>query len=191
MKPITLSRMNILCLDLGTQLGWALGMGQSTYSGSVSFSQRKHEGDAQRWLKFRAKLTELASMAPELHAVYFEDVKRHVGTQAAHVYGGFQALLQVWCEVNHVQCVGVGVGTIKKHWCGRGNATKEEMILRAYQNGFKVVDDNQADALAILSLARELEYCTTHKPVTVEEVLSIDADLQRKKATAIETAFDR
>ena len=51
----------------------------------------------------------------------------------------------------------VGVGTVKKHWTGRGNAKKHEMIEVARTKGFHPVDDNHADALAILSYARHHE----------------------------------
>ena len=52
---------------------------------------------------------------------------------------------------------GVGVGTVKKAWTGKGNAKKAEMIAAARQRGIKVVDDNEADAVAILSLALQQE----------------------------------
>jgi Holliday junction resolvasome RuvABC endonuclease subunit len=57
------------------------------------------------------------------------------------------------CEELGVKCTGVPVGTIKKFATGRGNASKEEMIAAAKSRGFEPVDDNEADALAILFLA--------------------------------------
>lgn len=152
--------MNILAIDLGTQMGWALGMRDGNVrSGSQSFAAKTHDGPGQRWLKFRAFLTELGRSAGELNAVYYEDVRRHGPSQviAAHIYGGFLAHLQYWCALNNIPCNPVGVGQIKKHWTGSGVAKKDQMIAAAEAKGFQVEDDNHADALAILSLARHME----------------------------------
>jgi Holliday junction resolvasome RuvABC endonuclease subunit len=145
--------MNILAIDLGTQCGWALGKrGGAVTGGSVNFAPAKHGSHGQRWLAFRQFLTDTARGA-EVHAVYFEDVKQHSGTLAAHAYGGFLAMLQAWCAANRIPMYPVGVGAIKKHWTGKGNASKEVMIESAKARGHRPVDDNHADALAILSFA--------------------------------------
>jgi crossover junction endodeoxyribonuclease RuvC len=115
--------VNILAIDIGTTTGWALGARDgSIRSGSQSFAAGRLDGPGARWLKFRAFLTETGRSAGEIHAVYYEDVKNHVGVLAAHAYGGFQAHLQYWCEINRIPCTPLGVGQIKKHWTGRGNA---------------------------------------------------------------------
>jgi len=150
--------MNILALDLGTTAGWARCARDGTVtSGSQSFAVKRMETAGQRWLKFRMFLSEQRQQAGEIHAVYYEDVKNHAGTLAAHIYGGFLATLEAWCASNNVPLKAVGVGTVKKHWTGNGAAKKDLMIATAKAKGFHPVDDNHADALAILSLARELE----------------------------------
>lgn len=154
--------MNILALDLGTTAGWARCSRDGTVaSGSQNFAPKRMEAAGQRWLKFRAFLAEQRAQGGEIHAVYYEDVKQHAGTLAAHVYGGFLAMLEAWCAANNVPLRPVGVGQVKKHWTGKGNADKAAMIAAARAKGFAPVDDNQADALAILSLARTLEGAPT------------------------------
>ena len=93
--------------------------------------------------------------ADELHAIYFEEVRRHVGTDAAHVYGGFLATLTAWAESCGIPYQGVPVGTIKRHATGKGNADKAAMIAAARAKGYSPGDDNEADALALLGWARE------------------------------------
>jgi Holliday junction resolvasome RuvABC endonuclease subunit len=150
--------MNILAIDIGTQTGWArCSRAGTVVSGSDNFAPRRMEASGQRWLKFRAFLNEQRLQAGEIHAVYFEDVKQHAGTLAAHVYGGFLACLEMWCAANNVPLRPVGVGAIKKHWTGKGNADKVAMSDAAHARGFRPKDSNEADALAILSLARHLE----------------------------------
>ena len=65
-----------------------------------------------------------------LGAVYFEEVRRHMGVDSAHVYGGLLATLTAWCEHHQIPYQGVPVGTIKKNATGKGNASKDEMIKR-------------------------------------------------------------
>ena len=47
-----------------------------------------------------------------------------LGTDAAHVYGGFLATLTSWCEQRAIAYQGVPVGTIKRFITGKGNADK-------------------------------------------------------------------
>lgn len=159
--------MNILALDLGTRCGWALRSRGVTRSGTESFAPRARDGAGQRWLRFCRFLGELSRDA-DLGVVYFEDVKRHPPGQviAAHVYGGFLAHLEVWSETRNVPMRGVGVGVVKKHWTGKGNAVKADMLRVARERGLRPADDNEADALAILDLALCLEGQTT--PTTIE-----------------------
>lgn len=152
--------MNILAIDIGTQTGWARSSRDGTVtSGSDNFAPRRMEAAGQRWLKFRAFLNEQRQQAGEIHAVYYEDVKHHGPGQviAAHIYGGFLACLEMWCAANNVPLRPVGVKSVKKHWAGNGNADKLAMCETARAKGFRPKDNNEADALAILSLARSLE----------------------------------
>lgn len=150
--------MNILAIDLGTTTGWALKTSDGQIrSGSTPCAPKPGEGRGQRWLRFRAMLSEFNGATGELQAVYFEDIKMHKGTLAAHVYGGFLAHLETWCELHKIQLIGVGFGAIKKNWTGKGNSDKATMIAVAKAKGFNPIDDNEADALAILALALVLE----------------------------------
>ena len=153
------SRLAILALDLGTTTGWALRAPEGPIAhGFVSFKSQRFEGGGMRYLRFRRWLTELkASVAtPQgLGAVYFEEVRGHVGVDAAHVYGGLMATLTSWCEHHNIPYQGVPVGTIKKHATGRGNASKDEVIAAISALGHLVTDDNEADALALLHWAMD------------------------------------
>jgi Holliday junction resolvasome RuvABC endonuclease subunit len=166
--------MNILAIDIGTQTGWArVDRAGRVTGGSESFSPRKLEGPGARWMRFRAFLTD-CQRAGEINAVYYERVLRHTAVQAAHVYGGFEAMLQAWCEANRVRLVGVPVTVIKKDWTGKGNADKAAMLAEAKRRGLNPVDDNHADALALLAYARVQEL---DQPFPVDE----SANLHRKR----------
>ncbi len=144
----------ILALDLGTTTGWALrGSDGHITSGSESFRPQRFEGGGMRFLRFKRWLTELKAVTNGIDALHFEEVRRHVSTDAAHAYGGFLATLTAWCEHHQIPYQGVPVGTIKKHATGKGNAGKDEVIASVTARGHAPSDDNEADALALLHWA--------------------------------------
>ena len=144
----------ILALDLGTTTGWALRSSDGTInSGSTSFRPQRFEGGGMRFLRFKRWLAELKDMTGGIHALYFEEVRRHVSTDAAHAYGGFLATLTAWCEHHQIPYQGVPVGTIKKHATGKGNASKDNVLSAMRALGHAPADDNEADALALLRWA--------------------------------------
>ena len=108
-----------------------------------------------RYLRFTNWLTEIDRLSGPVEAIWFEEVRRHAGTDAAHVYGGLMATLTAWAELRGVPYQGVPVGTIKRHATGKGNAPKQAMIDAARARGFSPADDNEADAIAILLWAIE------------------------------------
>jgi Holliday junction resolvasome RuvABC endonuclease subunit len=147
--------MTILALDLGTKTGWATKNPDGVFVYGVnSFKPQRFEGGGMRYLRFRSWLDETVKML-EVDAVYFEEVRAHAGTDAAHIYGGLMATLTAYCEAQRIPYAGVGVGTIKKSATGKGNASKQQMIAAMKAKGHSCEDDNEADALAILYWAIE------------------------------------
>ncbi|MFY3079802.1 hypothetical protein ACOTF2_07115 [Achromobacter xylosoxidans] len=147
--------VNILALDLGTKTGFALRRrdGRMVH-GTEEFTPRASWGPGQKWLRFRSWLSATIT-EHSITQIAFEDVKRHGPGQvlAAHAYGGFRAMLEMVADQHRVALVPFGVGQIKKYWTGSGVAKKDDMFMQAKVRGFAAVDDNNADALAILHLA--------------------------------------
>ncbi|AOE88332.1 hypothetical protein LBM341_00014 [Ralstonia solanacearum] len=79
------------------------------------------------------------------------------GQQPCNDVGRQQSHLSAWCEHHNIPYIGVPVGTIKKHATGKGNASKNEIIASVSKRGHEPVDDNEADALAILYWAAETQ----------------------------------
>ena len=160
-KPMSASfpgALVVLALDLGTTTGWALRAPDSLItSGTVSFRPSRFDGGGMRYLRFRAWLDQLAADAGPISTIHFEEVRRHVGTDAAHLYGGFMATLTAWCEQREIAYQGVPVGTIKRHVAAKGNADKAAVMAAVRARGFSPADDNEADAIAILLWAIETD----------------------------------
>lgn len=141
----------MLALDLGTATGWALRTPDGLIaSGTLSLRPSRYDGGGMRYLRFSGWLGELDRLSGPVAAIWFEEVRRHAATDAAHVYGGLMATLTAWAELRGVPYQGVPVGTWKRRLCGKGNAPKEAVIAAARARGFSPADDNEADAIAIL-----------------------------------------
>ena len=144
----------LLALDLGTTTGWALRTpDRRIVSGTQSVKPQRFEGGGMRFLRFVRWLDELQALSGGLQHLAFEEVRRHASTDAAHAYGGFLGQLSAWCEQRQIPYQGVPVGTIKKHATGKGNANKDAMLAAVRAWGYAPVDDNEADALALLHWA--------------------------------------
>lgn len=147
----------ILALDLGTKTGWALfqqnegNTGYQVFSGTINLKNDRFQGGGMRFLRFRNWLDDI-NYKKDITSVHFEEVRRHIGTDAAHVYGGFLATLTSWCEDHNLPYQGVPVSHIKLHATGKGNASKQDVIKAMESIGYHPKDDNEADALALLQL---------------------------------------
>lgn len=141
--------MIILALDLGTKTGWAVKESGTVKFGTQNFKTERFEGGGMRYLRFERWLKSMVKQY-KITEVYYEEVRRHQGTQAAHVYGGFEAIVTKYCDEYMIPYSSETVGTIKLSATGRGNANKEMMISAAIDKGYTVTDDNQADAIHLL-----------------------------------------
>jgi len=151
--------MRVIAIDPGTSCGYAYtddGKVHVAQSGVWDLKPRRHEGGGMRYLRFANYLDEMLKChADGGCAVFYEEVRRHAGTDAAHVYGGIIAVIGASCEDLALPYMGIPVGTIKKRATGKGNANKQAMIEAACRYFGEVTDDNQADALHLLQCGIE------------------------------------
>lgn len=145
----------ILGLDLGSTFGWATLHDGCIESGSYKIKTKPKAPKGERYYQFYTALQGLLRQG--VTQIYYEDVKRHIGTDAAHVYGGYRAILLCLAFQSDIPVTGIGVGTIKKYFTGKGNATKEMMITEAIKRGFDPQTHDEADALAILHCGIDME----------------------------------
>jgi crossover junction endodeoxyribonuclease RuvC len=147
-----------LALDLGTNLGFAILRADNRIeSGVEKFAPKANEGPGMRFVRFRHWLLEVKQTNEQLAHVAYERV-HHVGqgqAYAGQLYGGFLALVMVFCEHHQLTYEGHQLNVVKKAWTGNGHAKKDEMIKRCRELGFDPADDNEADAIALLHVDRE------------------------------------
>lgn len=151
--------MRILAFDLGTKLGWCLcctGESNPTYdSGVQNLKGGRFDGGGMRFMRCRAFIRELLDKN-KVDRVAFEEVRRHMGVDAAHVYGGLMAVLTEECELRKIPYEGIPVATIKKTATGKGNADKEKMVAAANKKwpSAAIESDDEADARWIAEVVR-------------------------------------
>ena len=125
--------MRVIAIDPGTQCGWAYTDDNRVHveqSGVWDLKPNKKAGSGERYLRFEGHLLDLMSVIDDgvECVVYYESVVRHKGTTAAHIYGGWKAIIEKNCEEYDAAYFGVGVGEIKIRATGKGNANKQAMI---------------------------------------------------------------
>jgi len=156
-KPtVTNTAETLLALDLGQKMGWALSQRDGTIrSGVCSLKPAARDTVAEALVRLSRWLDEIDETYGPFQRVLYEQVRGHKGTVAAHWYGAFWGAVNAWCKGKEIPTEGVAVGTIKKHATGKGNATKQGMVLAIRSLGFYPKDDNEADALALLLWGQE------------------------------------
>jgi Holliday junction resolvasome RuvABC endonuclease subunit len=141
--------MTLLSIDPGLHLGWALFVNGERYKSGTRHLKPKSSASFGYAMK---DLQDFLEHLPSVDLIVYEDVRRHQGTDAAHMYGAITGILNL-----HAFCCSAKVSTIpvkraKKIASGNGNASKEEMIAaanRLYNLNLGPKDDNEADALCI------------------------------------------
>ena len=152
MKPQTTLNIRpkpIIAIDPGTLCGWAAISEHGTMlaSGVFNLQPKRHESSGMRFIKFRASLNDLInSVNPGVIA--YEEVRKHAGTDAAHVYGGLLSIITMIAIDKGIEYHGIPVSAIKMKATGKGNAPKEAMIkaAKAKWPDANIIDDNEADA---------------------------------------------
>lgn len=138
----------ILALDIATKTGWAT----THASGVVDFKPKRGESDGMRVVRFRSWLEEM--LAANAYSVIAYE--RPAGRHAASIIVAAK-LMGVVDELAHRHGLDVAIysaSEIKRHATGKGNAGKDEVYRAAVERwGTGIADDNEADALWLLSLA--------------------------------------
>jgi len=143
--------MNILALDQATKAGWASEHG----SGVWDLSIRRDESAGMRLIRFRSKLKEIIKLE-EVELVVYERVAGRFQS-ATNIASELVSVLKVLCEDLEIEYRAYSAGEIKRHATGKGNCGKPAMLAAAEAKwpDLDIIDDNHADALHLLDLAKK------------------------------------
>jgi Holliday junction resolvasome RuvABC endonuclease subunit len=115
----------------------------------MDLKPNRYDSAGMRFVKFRSSLNEIKRAYPGLARIAYEEVRRHLGTDAAHVYGGLLGCMQTFALDHGLEYEGHTVQAIKTFATGKGNASKEAMLATVREWGHKPTDDNEADAIVL------------------------------------------
>lgn len=147
--------MSFAGFDLGGNCGYAIlsDSGQRIASGTIKLGKRC----PQSIHSFYDQLITLARKY-DIAQVGYEKVAffaRKGGIQAAHAYGGYEAVLWLVSVQYGWSLDEIAVGTIKKLATGSGRAEKEDVEVASFTRWAYVPgDDNESDALWVAEYAR-------------------------------------
>jgi Holliday junction resolvasome RuvABC endonuclease subunit len=144
----------VLGVDLGLNLGWAIldERGRRISSGTLRLGRVEVQDRAR---VARTRLRELITDLAKPTAIAYERVRRHEGTEAAHVYGGLMWTLESVVP-RGVRLETVEVAAVKQAATGKGNADKEAVIAAAGVKWARqgAYGPDEADALWIAEVMR-------------------------------------
>ena len=151
--------VRVLGVDPGLKCGYALrvafdGHPVAWTSGVWKLDGNRFEGGGMRFVRLRGLFARmLDETRPDVVAV--EEVRMHMGVDAAHLYGGILAIVQEECARRSppVPYVGVHFSHAKIVATGNGNAKKPEMIAAARARWGVDLSADEADARWIAETA--------------------------------------
>lgn len=143
--------MKILAIDQASRLGWAIS---AEVYGTWDLTTRKDESIGMKLVRLRAKLDEICRLEGITLIVYERVAGMH--TSAVIHSAKLVATIEMYCTDNNIDYASYSASEIKKFATGKGNAKKDAMIQAAKEKyGYTGNDDNEADALHILHLAKQ------------------------------------
>ena len=137
---------NILALDIATKTGWRT----KTSSGVWDLKPNRGESEGMRVVRFKSKVKELI-LLENINLVAYE---RPAGMHKSSIMVASEmvGVLKDLCIEMNVELSCYSASEIKKFATGKGNASKELMIVDAIKKGFNPKDDNEADAIHLYNL---------------------------------------
>lgn len=140
----------ILALDPATHCGYAIS--RELY-GVWDLTPKRDESISMRLIRLRSKLKEMITNEG-INLVVFERPGGH-NRGALIVHSELQGQIKVVCDDHSVPYRAYSSQEIKKYATGKGNSGKPAMIAAAKKKlGYQGENDNEADALWILELAK-------------------------------------
>lgn len=152
----------ILALDCATLTGWAFSDGEQELSGVEAFPIPRGASIGMRWINFTAWARRmLATHQPDLLLFEKPFIASMRSATVAEIAFGMVTRLQELAEAAGVDYAPVQNSVLKQWATGKGNASKDAMILAAAEKGGQHIEDtlahlqrpggdNEADALLLL-----------------------------------------
>ena len=140
--------IRIIGLDLATTVGYHIEAGEINFGGIKTL--RKNKLEFYRWL------VEICT-ENEIEVIAYEDIQFRVatnGTRPTEIYGFLKEVVKGVGMEHNIVTKGLNLSNIRKTAFGKGRLPKDEIIKRLKIEGYRPVDHNHADAIAVLIACR-------------------------------------
>lgn len=155
---------SILALDTSTKTGWAVGASADNLTfGTFELSGWRADTVGTAYVQLYEFVSAMCAMH-DVSACVIErplSVTAHASTQRknndlAAALLGYVAVAECAAIASGVRCFVVAPTTVRKFYLGNGKPKnpKSAVIAECHNRGFRVADDNQADAISIWHYAR-------------------------------------
>lgn len=138
--------MKILSLDIATKTGWKT----ETASGVWDLKPNRGESEGMRVVRFKSKVAEMIKME-SITLISYERVAGQFKSSII-VASEMVGVLKDLCIEKGITLASYSASEIKLFATGKGNASKQMMIDKAVELGYKPKDDNEADAIHLYNL---------------------------------------
>lgn len=135
--------MTVLALDLGLTTGFYLEGEARAFS--ILLKPKKTQFNA--FYSFYVVINHLVNKY-KVDTIIYEDAKFQQGN-AIQYFHGFVGILRAMCEIFKIKLCSIPVKTVKKFFCGNGNADKQAVMDKCDFLGIGYTDHNAADAYAV------------------------------------------
>ena len=148
---------DIVALDLATRTGWARWRaGDEVHHGTIALPETGPE--VGRFLAaFDDRLVSVLAVAPDVVVFEAPWVGSDTHQATARKLMGLAGHVEFVCYRAGIACCEVNNNTVRKHFCGKGNAPRKAMkamvIAACRDRGWSPANDDEADALAMLDYA--------------------------------------
>lgn len=139
--------MAILTLDFGNRSGWATMTDKRDLLGSGYYDLEKVE-TGERFKLYEDLLYTLISKYRPITSIFYEHIAFAKGIWKMQ-NGMYWGIVHRVGYEKKIPVYGVSPLTIKDYLTGNKKATKQDMIKSVNTQGYKVEDDNEADAIAL------------------------------------------
>ncbi len=156
---------DFLGLDLASVAGWAHSADPERFSGTWDLNVKHGESGGMRLVKCLRHIRDVCELTVNRTLVIAYEKPNVARGKKANMHGTilvakFVGIVEQYAEMSlGIECVGYNLQTIKKHALADvpkgGKRDKDAMIAAAERKwDFPIIDDNHADALWLMDLAR-------------------------------------
>lgn len=136
----------VLALDFGATSGWAVMTGKTLVASG--YYDLTGAGIGEKCKCYEDFIYKKLDEYPQINKIYFEDIVFAKKNWKNH-FGMYWGIIHKITWLKSIPLYGVAPDVIKSYLTCKRRANKQDMIKAVNEQGYRVEDDNEADAIAL------------------------------------------